>query len=217
LNVIPPPKISLNSYYYDFGNIKRGDNSTINFEIWNSGGSNLNYNLLESCDWVDVFPEEGVSSGEKDNITVEIDTLPLELGEHEYDFSINSNGGNEIFSLIVNVVENEYDDISIIAPMRGNIYYKGRELKKSVFFKNRTLVVGPIFIEVSANSNYVDRVELVIDDTKVDLLDYPFIWKWDMDKIFGRVAIAARGYKNDFLVSDDETKVAFINLRSIRS
>jgi VCBS repeat-containing protein len=105
--VIKPPSAAILSYEptsHDFGDVDQGDTASTTFDIWNSGEDTLTYTLSDPCDWVEVFPTSGESTGERDTITVYIDTTDLIFGPHQCDITINSNGGTGVFTVYVNVV-----------------------------------------------------------------------------------------------------------------
>jgi hypothetical protein len=89
---------------HDFGDKCEGETDSTTFELWNSGTGTLTYSLSETCDWMEVNPTSGSSTGEHDTITVDIDTTGLSEGSHTCDISIISNGGSGTFTVTVNVV-----------------------------------------------------------------------------------------------------------------
>ena len=94
---------------HDFGYKLVGETDSTTFQIWTCGGCGgptLVYELNEDEDWIEVSPTEGKSEGEKDTITVTIDTTSLALGEHTSDIQISSNLGLGVFTVRVTVVEN---------------------------------------------------------------------------------------------------------------
>jgi hypothetical protein len=101
----PVPVLSYDPISFDFGSLLEGVTDSTSFDVWNSGTGALTYSLSESCSWVSVSPSGGVSSGEHDSITVDVDTSGLGLGGHSCDISITSDGGSGIFSVDVIVVE----------------------------------------------------------------------------------------------------------------
>ena len=88
-------------FYY--GDILQGETALTYFEIWNNGTDMLNYSLYEDCDWLDIYPKEGNSTGEHDFITVEINANISE-GVHKCSIDITSNGGNGTFNVTINVI-----------------------------------------------------------------------------------------------------------------
>jgi hypothetical protein len=50
------------------------------FEVWNSGGSTLTYDITTNVAWASVTPNEGTSTGEHDTITVNYSTDALATG-----------------------------------------------------------------------------------------------------------------------------------------
>jgi len=95
--------LSINPTSYDFGDRYIGEFDSTTFEIWNSGCCYLTYSLLEDCNWVNINPTLGSSTGEHDTITINIETSFLNPGLHQCDIQIYSNGGDRIFSIYINV------------------------------------------------------------------------------------------------------------------
>jgi hypothetical protein len=106
VNVVPPaPILSYNPTSYNFGNKVEGISDSKTIEIWNSGTGTLSYTLSETCNWItSITPNSGTSTGEHDTITINIDTTGLTTGSYTYDISINSNGGNNIITVSVNII-----------------------------------------------------------------------------------------------------------------
>ena len=91
---------------YDFGYKQNNETDTTVFEIWRGGGCcALTYTIHESCKWIEVFPTSGTSHGERDPITVTINTTGISIGTHTYGVTIISNGGSGIFTVKVMVID----------------------------------------------------------------------------------------------------------------
>ncbi len=93
--------------FYDFGIMNVDETDMTTFELWNSGAFQLNYTLSESCDWVDIFPLIGNSSGEHDTISINVDTTGLAPGPYQCPVSIQSNGGTGVFSVSLYIPSGE--------------------------------------------------------------------------------------------------------------
>ena len=98
---------------YDFGDLLKGQVDNTTFEIWNSGCCSLNYNLYEDEEWIEVDPTSGESHSEHDIIAVRINTTNLTLGFHTSNIAIESNGGNDNFTVTVNVIVDNLIDITV--------------------------------------------------------------------------------------------------------
>jgi hypothetical protein len=48
--------------------------------IWNAGGEVLDWQITEDCDWLEVIPSSGISSGEPNEVIVSVDTSILQEG-----------------------------------------------------------------------------------------------------------------------------------------
>ncbi len=113
------PELSFEPTSHDFGQMYKAERDSTIFEIWNNNKETLTYTLSESCNWVSVSPKKGnSSSGEKDTITIEVDTNNLDCGLHNCSINIESNGGNGVFDLSVNVVSRPPDEP--VNPMPNN-------------------------------------------------------------------------------------------------
>lgn len=98
------PILDFNPLSYDFNFRPEGVTDSTSFEIWNDGPGTLHYSLSESCDWVEISPTDGQSSGEHDTINVNINTTGLPDGQYSCDISISSDGGNDNFTVEVEIV-----------------------------------------------------------------------------------------------------------------
>ena len=102
------PDLSFYPKSHDFGYMEEGKETSTTFEIWNGGSDTLTYELSESVNWItSVSPTSGESSGDRETITVRIDTSGLSSGEsYQGKIDISSNGGDDKFDIFVNIVEN---------------------------------------------------------------------------------------------------------------
>jgi len=115
IETLPPNRENL-SYYpksHDFGNKYEGEVDNTTFEIWNSGCCTLYYELTWNCSWVDVHPTIGISQGEHDTIFVDINTTGLVWGSYICNILITSNNGSGIFTVMVNILRENYLNITV--------------------------------------------------------------------------------------------------------
>ncbi len=107
------PHLAYSPISFNAGILVQGDTLQTTFDIWNDGAQTLEYSLSESCSWVELSPLFGDSIGEHDTITVYIDTTTLNPGSYQGIIYINSNGGNEVFTIDIFIVSSdEVTDIS---------------------------------------------------------------------------------------------------------
>ena len=191
-------------YYPDshnFGYKKPGEKDSTTFEIWACCGcaGSITYHLIENCDWVEVSPESGTSYGEKDTITVEIDTTGLSEGEYVCPIKIESNNGDGVFTVRVRVANDEEPPhVRIVEPQRGWLYWYGE--RKT--FIGLSMIIGKATIEVEAEDDKtgIDRVEIYIGNqlVKTDYVE-PYTYQW-IEPGFGVYvvkAIAYDGFSNE--------------------
>ena len=98
------PQLLYSPTSYYAGILTQNETNTTQFQIWNGNAVLLNYSMIETCDWIEVTPIQGNSTGEHDSITVDIDTTGMSAGSHHYDIVISSNGGSGVFGVDVYVV-----------------------------------------------------------------------------------------------------------------
>lgn len=89
--------------------LTNGENYTTTFSIWNSGTDTLIYNILENCNWINIYPTYGFCIEQPDTITVDIDTTYLSAGVHNCEISVKSNGGNESLNITISCINSESD------------------------------------------------------------------------------------------------------------
>jgi hypothetical protein len=64
------------------------------FHVWNDGDGTMQYTVTDNKTWLYVSPSSGNSSGERDTITVEVDTDGMDAGEHQGTITITSSGAS---------------------------------------------------------------------------------------------------------------------------
>jgi len=104
-----PPKLYYQPQSQDFGDKLEGMIDYSTFIIWNvrlCGSGDLIYELSETCNWIDIDPTSGYTECEPDVITISLNTSGLSLGYHSCEILIDSNVGNGIFPVTVNIVDN---------------------------------------------------------------------------------------------------------------
>ncbi len=136
LNVVDneEPKLAISPESYDFGQISEGSIEDTSFEIWNNGLGTLTYTIVEDCEWLEVSPIEGESEFEEDKISVDIDTAGLEVGIYTYDIEIQSNGGNELFTVDFEVIEGTELSIDSIRGGLGSVNYDIKNIGDSMAY-----------------------------------------------------------------------------------
>lgn len=65
--------LSVGSQSLSFGS----SSTTMTFEVWNSGGGTLTYNLSDNASWLSLSPTSGTSTGEHDSITATVSRTGL--------------------------------------------------------------------------------------------------------------------------------------------
>jgi hypothetical protein len=65
-----------------------GDPQGKTLRIWNSGDGTLDWSVSADADWLSLDPDEGKSTGEKDNVSVSVDISGLDEGEYDVEITI---------------------------------------------------------------------------------------------------------------------------------
>ena len=209
---------------YDFGCINECSIATTTFEIWNGCEGALEYEISWDCGWIQsLTPTSGTSTGEKDTITVQINTAGM-WGTYSCNITITSNGGEGNFTLYVfvgNCDPNPDPDpdpdptnlmplADIKTPLDQKFYFNDKEF----FSLGRTLIIGGITIKVDASDSdgYIQKVEFYIDDDLKETIDEgPYEYKWN-EKIFGEYDIKVKVYDNEGSVREEVRNVLILNL-----
>jgi hypothetical protein len=91
--ILMPPDLVYDPTSHDFGFVEEGETYVTSFQIWNAGPNILTWNLGIVDPWLSPSPTSGDSTGEKDTVTVTIDTTGLSNGAYSGSISINANDG----------------------------------------------------------------------------------------------------------------------------
>jgi|GEM_PF-2342440 len=65
-----------------------GDPGGKTLRIWNSGDGTLDWSVSADADWLTLNPDDGKSTGEKDNVNVSVDISGLDAGEYDAEITI---------------------------------------------------------------------------------------------------------------------------------
>ena len=98
LSIYPDP-LNLN-----YGTMDEGDMDSRTFSISNTGSGTLEWSISDNQPWITVSPTGGINSGE---VIVTVNTADLESGDYSGTITIESNGGNEIGILSLQIPVSE--------------------------------------------------------------------------------------------------------------
>ena len=150
---IPEPVLSYNPTSHDFGDMDEGQTDSATFEIWNFGTGALIYSLSESCNWVEVNPNNGSSTREHDTITVSIDTTSLSPNDYTCPISIISNDGSGIFTVHATIVE---EPMLSYAPCYHDFESMGKDQTDNTTFEIWNSGTGTLTYTLSEACEWVD-------------------------------------------------------------
>jgi len=175
------PDLSFYPKSHDFGYMKEGEEDSTSFEIWNGGSDTLTYELSESVSWItNINPSSGESSGERDEITVTIDTSGLSSGESYHEkINIKSNGDDDEFDVYVEIAEN-------LPPV----------------FENENPVNGAIGVSLD-----IDKLEIDINDPNGDRFSWSIETVPDIGRASGS---SVHGGRKSCSVSGLEPSTSYI-------
>ncbi len=117
------PKLEYDPKSYDFGDVYIDESESVIFDICNGASEpydNLDFSLSWDCDWIIVSPTQGsLEIFEYQTIDVIVDTTDLDYGVYNCGIRIDSNAGDGVFDLSVNVVSHPPDKPTISSPYNG--------------------------------------------------------------------------------------------------
>ena len=145
----PTPELSVNPTSHDFGTKDPGRLIHGSFNIQNTGGGTLSWNVSESIAWVtSVTPASGTTTTETDSVTVSINTTGLTPGQH-YDGYINvtSNGGSQ--QVYVEVTIASEDPVLYVTPTSHDFGTKDPGQTDSWIFNIQNIGGGTLSWNVS--------------------------------------------------------------------
>jgi PKD repeat protein len=85
----PSPVLEASLTSLDFGTT----NENMSFELWNAGGSTLNYTITDNANWLTVTPGSGTSVGERDVITATVTRSGLAAGTYQGTITVTPSTG----------------------------------------------------------------------------------------------------------------------------
>ncbi|UCE58726.1 MAG: PKD domain-containing protein [Phycisphaerales bacterium] len=91
-----PPALSVSTGSLDFGTTS----DSLVFELWNSGGLILDYDVVDNAAWLDVSPTSGTSTGERDTMTAMVTRGTLSEGQYDAEITVTPSVGSA-FSIAV--------------------------------------------------------------------------------------------------------------------
>ena len=87
------PTISFSPSSLSFTAVEGGVNpSDKTLKIWNSGTGTLDWSVGDDAGWLSLSPTSGSSTGEKDEITVSVDTSSMDAGDYDAIITIGALG-----------------------------------------------------------------------------------------------------------------------------
>lgn len=88
----PPAALAVSTKTLDFGL----NTTNLPIEVWNSGGSALNYSIADNVDWLTISPTSGSSAGERDTITATVNRSGLAAGTYQGTITVTPSTGAAI-------------------------------------------------------------------------------------------------------------------------
>jgi hypothetical protein len=86
----PDPVIKLSAELFEFAAFEDGANPSDQIlTIRNTGGGVLNWEITETCDWLDVNPASGNSAGEPNDVTISVDITVVPWGFYECELTVS--------------------------------------------------------------------------------------------------------------------------------
>ena len=103
-----PPLLTLSDSQLNFNR----DNLEGELSIGNSGEGELVWSISENIAWLSVYPTQGTTQSEEDNITITINPNNASSGQSSGNIVITSNGGEETISASLFYIDEFFEDFS---------------------------------------------------------------------------------------------------------
>ncbi len=103
-----PPILTLSDSQLNFNR----DNLEGELSIGNSGEGELVWSISENIAWLSVYPAQGTTQSEEDNITITINPNNASSGQSSGNIVITSNGGDETVSASLFYIDEFFEDFS---------------------------------------------------------------------------------------------------------
>ncbi len=88
-----PPELAFSPASFSFSAREgAGAPSPQTLEVWNKGSHSLDWSVVSDAGWLVAFPSAGSSSGEKDAVTVSVDTTGLLVGTYSGNITLTATG-----------------------------------------------------------------------------------------------------------------------------
>ena|GEM_PF-4093732 len=115
----PDPRIDVLPVQLEFWALEGGsDPNSQTLSIQNLGGGILEWEINESCPWLEAVPSSGTSAGEVNEVTINVDISGLPLGHYDCLMTISdSNAANNPFTV---------DALLHIAEINPSIFWKNQ-------------------------------------------------------------------------------------------
>ena len=95
------PILSLSSIQLDFEN----ELSELTFDITNTGGGTLEWEISENISWLTVSPDSGATIDQTERITVAVSRTGLPIGNYSGELIVESNVGDRTVNIIMSITE----------------------------------------------------------------------------------------------------------------
>ncbi|NQT34680.1 BACON domain-containing protein [bacterium] len=95
------PILSLSETLLDFEN----ELSELTFDITNTGGGTLEWEISENVSWFTVSPDSGATIDQTERITIAVSRTGLPIGNYSGELIVESNVGDRTVSIIMSITE----------------------------------------------------------------------------------------------------------------
>jgi hypothetical protein len=167
------PKLTVSKSELNFGTSE----TSLTFQINNSGKGELNWEVKESIDWLSINPSIGTTTTESASVSVNINRENVDPGNYERTISVTSNGGN-VEVLVKVVIEGPRLDVNPV-----NLDFGSDLNKKSLLLRNigvgsldYTVTTDAAWISIIPNSGNLkdetDQIEITVNRNGLNYGNY---------------------------------------------
>ncbi|MCU7494940.1 MAG: hypothetical protein HF314_14385 [Ignavibacteria bacterium] len=152
------PRLNISTKVIDFGSAQ----TQRSFNVTNAGSGYLNWNISTDQDWLKAEPMNGTNNG---TVNVTVDRTNLSYGSCSGIIRVNSNGGNELVEVKMNIVPPPGIPLWDMEIIKGKYTKKSNTIIKSIAYPDAVYFDDEsITVKLLKEYRYVN-LKVGVDDT----------------------------------------------------
>jgi hypothetical protein len=151
--------IEVNKYFLDFETEQRESPNPQTFKIKSSGKESINYSISSNRDWLSTSPEDGMSSGEWDTITVLVNPGNRQPGDYTGTLTITSSDAlNSPLGIMINLTikKKTTPHVQLDKSSLNFLSYAKQEPPSPQYFQIRNSGANTLKYTISSNKSWIN-------------------------------------------------------------